>query len=75
MVRVSVTVWPPVTVSVVAESAAVKVGTVVKVAVTDSAAAMVTAQVVPVEVVQPVQLVKVEPEAGVAVRVTTVAGA
>jgi len=43
----------------------------VKEAVTDLAAAMVTMQVLPVVVSQPVQLVKVEPVDAVAVRVTS----
>ena len=42
----------------------------VKVAVTDFAAVIVTVQVVPETVVHPLQLPKVEPLAGLAVRVT-----
>jgi len=44
----------------------------VKVAVTDLAAFMVTVQVAPETVSHPLQLVKLDPVAGVAVRVTTV---
>ena len=44
----------------------------VNVAVTDLAAFMVIVQVVPETVSQPLQLVKLDPVAGVAVRVTTV---
>jgi hypothetical protein len=44
----------------------------VNVAVTDLAAFMVTVQVAPETESQPVQLVKFDPVAGVAVRVTTV---
>ena len=44
----------------------------VNVAVTDLAAFMVTVQVAPETESQPVQLVKLDPVAGVAVRVTTV---
>ena len=43
----------------------------VKVAVTDLAALMVTVQVAPETVSHPLQLVKSDPVAGVAVRVTT----
>ena len=43
-----------------------------KLAVTDRAALMVTVQVAPETVSQPLQPVKVDPPAGVAVRVTTV---
>jgi len=43
-----------------------------KVAVTDLAALMATVQVVPETVSQPLQPMKVEPKAGVAVMVTTV---
>ena len=43
-----------------------------KVAVTDRAALMVTVQAVPETASQPLQPVKVDPVAGVAVRVTTV---
>jgi len=43
----------------------------VKVAVTDLAAFMVTVQVAPETVSHPLQLVKSDPVAGVAVRVTT----
>lgn len=46
----------------------------VKVAVTDFAADMVTVQVVAVEASQPAQVVNVEPEDGLAVRVTCVPG-
>jgi hypothetical protein len=44
----------------------------VKVAVTDLAAFMVTVQVAPETVSHPLQLVKLDPVAGVAVRVTPV---
>jgi len=44
----------------------------VKVAVTDLAALMVTVQVAPATVSHPLQLVKLDPVAGIAVRVTTV---
>ena len=44
----------------------------VKVAVTDRAALMVTVQVVPETVSQPLQLVNVDPPAALAVRVTAV---
>jgi hypothetical protein len=43
-----------------------------KLAVTDRAALMATVQVVPETASQPLQPAKVEPKAGVAVRVTTV---
>ena len=69
----SVAVWPPTMDNVVADSAALKVGAGLKVAVTVSGAApVVTLHVVPEVVVQPLQLPKSEPAAGVAVRVTEI---
>ena len=47
-------------------------GCAVKVAVTDFAAVIVTVQVVPETVLHPLQLLKVDPAAGVAASVTTV---
>lgn len=66
----SVAVWPWVMPRVEAETAAEKVGAGLKVAVTLSAAAIVTVQVFPELEAQPDQLPNTELLAGVAVRVT-----